>query len=105
MPGWPPKLSAAQLQRLSTLIVGTEPRQVQFACVLWTREMVQESIRGEFGGRRSAGSVGRLLGTLGLSPQRPLGRAWQADPEAVEGWQREQFPAIRAAAKREGATI
>ena len=53
----------------------------------------------------SAVSVGRLLRTLGLSPQRPLWRAWQADPEAVQRWSDEEFPAIRAQAKAEGATI
>src|ERR671921_617795 len=48
---------------------------------------------------------GRLLRTLGLSPQRPLWRAWQADPEAVQRWRDEEFPAIRAQAKADGATI
>ena len=43
--------------------------------------------------------MGRLLRTLGLSPQRPLWRAWQADPDAVQRWQTADFPAIRAQAK------
>jgi transposase len=30
VPGWPPKLSGGQLQRLSTLVVGTDPRQLRF---------------------------------------------------------------------------
>ena len=53
----------------------------------------------------SAVSVGRLLRTLGLSPQRPLWRARQADPDAVQRWRDEEFPAIRKQAKAEGATI
>jgi hypothetical protein len=53
----------------------------------------------------SAVSVGRLLRTLGLSPQRRLWRAWQADPDAVQRWKDEQFPAIRAEAKKVGATV
>jgi hypothetical protein len=40
-----------------------------------------------------------------LSPQRPLWRAWQADPQAVQRWRDEEFPAIRAQAKADGATI
>jgi len=72
---------------------------------LWTRDMVRELIRREFRVSLSAVSVGRLLRTLGLSPQRPLWRAWQADPDAVERWKSEQFPAIRKQAKTEGATI
>jgi hypothetical protein len=50
-------------------------------------------------------SVGRLLRTMGLSPQRPLHRAYQQNPEAVQRWKDEEFPAIRATAKAEGATI
>jgi transposase len=105
VPGRPPKLSGEQMRRLYTLIVGTDPRQLQFELALWTREMVRELIRRLFRVSLSTVSVGRLLRTLGLSPQRPLWRAWQADPEAVQRWKDEQFPAIRAAAKAAGATI
>ncbi len=105
VPGRRPKLSAQQLGRLYALIVGTDPRQLSFAFALWTREMVRALIRREFGVALSAVSVGRLLRTLGLSPQRPLWRAYQQDPDAVEVWKSETFPAIRAQAKAEGATI
>ena len=67
--------------------------------------MVRELIRREFKVSLSAVSVGRLLRTLGLSPQRPLWRAWQADPDAVQRWKDEEFPAIRKQAKAEGATV
>lgn len=48
---------------------------------------------------------GELLANLGLTPQKPLQRAYQRDPEAIEKWQRETFPAIAAQAKAEGAEI
>jgi hypothetical protein len=67
--------------------------------------MVRELIRREFRVSLSAVSVGRLLRTLGLSPQRPLWPAWQADSDAVQRWHDEDFPAIRAEAKKAGATI
>ena len=105
VPGRPPKLNGSQLRRLYGLIVGTDPRQLSFEFALWTRDMVREVIRREFDVRLSPVSVGRLLNKLGLSPQRPLWRAWQADPDAVQRWQQEDFPAIRAAAQAEGATI
>ena len=82
VPGRPPKLSGAQLQRISTLVVGNDPRQLQFVFALWTRAMVRELIGREFGVRLSEVSVGRLLRKLGLSPQRPLYRAYQQNPEA-----------------------
>jgi transposase len=105
IPGKPPKLNGEQLRRLYTLIAGADPRQLQFEFALWTRDMIRELIRREFNVALSAVSVGRLLKKLGMSAQRPLWRAWQADPEAVRRWQGEEFPAIRAQAKAEGATI
>lgn len=105
VPGRPPKLSGSQIARLYALIVGRDPRQLSFAFALWTRDMVRQVIRREFGVALSVVSVGRLLRTMGLSPQRPLYRAYQQNPEAVARWKAEQFPAIRAAAKGEGATI
>lgn len=105
VPGRPPRLSGGQMRRLYALVTGADPRQLEFEFALWTREMVRTLIRREFGVALSAVSVGRLLRTLGLSPQRPLWRAWQADPEAVARWKDEQFPAIRAQAKKDGATV
>ena len=105
VPGRPPKLTGAQMRTLYTMIVGADPRQYAFEFALWTRDTVRSLIRREFNVALSAVSVGRLLRTLGLSPQRPLWRAWQADPDAVQCWREEEFPAIRKQAKAEGATI
>jgi transposase len=105
VPGRPPKLSGSQLQRLYGLVVGNDPRQLRFAFALWTRAMVRELIRREFGVALSEVSVGRLLRKLGLSPQRPLYRAYQQNPEAVARWKAEEYPAIRAQAAQVGATI
>ncbi len=67
--------------------------------------MVRELIRREFGVALSVVSVGRLLRKLGMSPQRPLHRAYQQDPEAVDRWKREEYPAIQAEAEAAGATV
>jgi len=69
VPGRPPKLTGAQLRRLHGLIVGVDPRQLEFPFALWTREMVRTLIRREFTVHLSAVSVGRLLRTLGLSTE------------------------------------
>jgi len=46
-----------------------------------------------------------VLKKLGPSPQKPLRRAYQQDPDAVERWRRKDFPKIQALAKRSGAVI
>ena len=105
VPGRPPKLSGPQMRRVYELVVGNDPRQLSFDFALWTRDLVRLVIMREFGVSLSVVSVGRLLRTLGLSPQRPLWRAWQQSPDAVARWKTEQFPAIRAQAAAEGATV
>jgi transposase len=92
VPGRASKLTGQQMGRLYALIVGADPRQLSFAFALWTREMVRELIRREFVVALSAVSVGRLLRTLGLSPRRPLWRAYQQNPDAVDVWKSETFP-------------
>jgi transposase len=105
VPGRPPKLSGPQLARLYGLVVGNDPRQLRFAFALWTRAMVRELIGREFGVALSEVSVGRLLRKLGLSPQRPLYRAYQQNPQAVARWKAEEYPAIRELAAQVGARI
>src|SRR6266545_3307888 len=105
VPGRPGKLSGELIARLYALIVGSDPRQLSFAFALWTRDMVRQVIRREFGVALSVVSVGRLLRTMGLSPQRPLHRAYEQNPEAVARWKTEEYPAIRKAAQQQGATI
>jgi transposase len=105
VPGRPPKLSGSQLQRLYGLVVGNDPRQLRFAFALWSRAMVRELIGREFGVALSEVSVGRLPRKLGLSPQRPLYRAYQQNPQAVARWKAEEYPTIREQAAKVGATI
>lgn len=105
VPGRPTKLTGEQIRRIYTLVVGADPRQMSFDFALWTREMIRELIRREFGVTLSVVSVGRLLKKLGLSAQRPLYRAYQQNPEAVEEFTTRTYPALRQRAETENATI
>jgi transposase len=99
------KLTAGQMSQLYRLITGNNPRQLSFGLALWTRGMIQELIFRQFEVRLSLASVGNVLKKLGLSPQRPLYRAYEQDPEKVAQWKEEVFPQIQARAKKEGAAI
>jgi len=103
--GRPTILSDEQMVRLYGLIAGKDPRQYSFEFALWTRVLVAELIRVKFDVVMTPQGIGKLLRRLGLSPQRPLYRATQQDPEAVARWRAEEFPAIREQARREGAEI
>src|SRR3984893_6328338 len=67
--------------------------------------MIQELIFRQFGVRLSMVTVGKVLGNLGLSPQRPLYRSYEQDPEKVRKWKEETFPQIQQRAKQEGAAV
>lgn len=103
--GRPPKLTEAQQLYVMKLVVDNDPDQLRFEFALWTREMVRELILRRFSVDLSPKSVGRLMRRWGLSPQRPLRRAYEADPAAAERWKTEEYPAIRALASEVGATI
>lgn len=101
-PGAAPKMSEEQMARLWTMIVGRDPRQAAFDCALWTRQLVGALIRREFGVEFTPQGVGRLLRRMGLSPQRPLVRAY---PERVRRWTQEEYPAIHADAAATGGSL
>jgi transposase len=104
-PGRKPQLSDRQMAQLRGWIIGQDPRQLQFEFGLWTREMIGELIKRKFGIDFTPQWVGKLLHRLGLSPQRPLVRAYEQDPERVERWKTEEYPKIRAQAITAGASI
>src|SRR5262245_816708 len=103
--GRPTVLSDKQMVQLYGLIHGKDPRQYSFDFALWTRGLVGDLIHLKFGVRLSRVTVGRVLKKLGMSPQRPLYRAYQQDPEKVRKWKEETYPKIRADAADVGATI
>lgn len=104
-PGRRSKLTDRQMAQLRGWIVGADPRQLQFEFGLWTREMIAELIKRKFGVRFTPQWVGKLLQRMGLSPQRPLVRAYEQDPEKARRWKEVEYPKIRAHAISVGASI
>ncbi len=103
--GRPRSLTPRQEQQVFRWINGKDPRQYGLDFGLWTRSVVASLIESRFGLRLGLTAVGALLAKLGLTPQKPLQRAYQRDPEAIEKWQRETFPAIAKQARASGADI
>ena len=103
--GRPRTLTAAQERQVFRWVKGRDPRQYGLDFGLWTRKVVAELIAQKFGVTLAVTAVGELLAKLGLTPQKPLQRAYQRDPEAIERWQRETFPAIARQARAEGAAV
>lgn len=103
--GATPKLNAKQMVKLAKIVKEKNPLQLRFEYALWTLAIIKELIRREFSVSLSEVSVGRLMRRLGFSPQRPLYRAWQQNPQLVDEWRTKEYPKIVAKAKREKALI
>lgn len=103
--GRPKKLTPSQIRWVYKTIRDKDPQQLKFKFALWTRSIIADLIKRQFGLKLSRSSVGRLLSQLGFSCQKPLYRAYQRDPELVKQWKDEVFPLIQKRAKKEGATI
>jgi len=100
-----PKVGAKALRWIYDTVTMKNPLQLKFTFALWTSKMIAELIRRKFGISLSKASVCRLLNQMGLSPQRPLWRAYQQRAEDVQRWLDEEYPRIRRLARREKATI
>jgi hypothetical protein len=87
------------------LVRETTPDQLGLSGFLWTRDGVAELIAQRSGRWLARTTVGGYLRGWGFSPQRPQRRALEQNPAAVARWLAEEFPAVRARAKREGGVV
>jgi transposase len=103
-PGRPPKVSPEQEARVRA-VLKLNPRPFGFDFELWSQAMVAQVVEREFGVSLSASAAGALPHRMGMSPQKPVVRAYERDPERIRCWTDQEFPAIRQRAAEEGARI
>src|SRR5262245_22804473 len=100
-----PCLPRHQVNQVVRLIRDRCPDQLKLSFALWTRQAVCHLLSQRFELEVSVWTAGRYLAAWGLTPQKPLRRAYEQDPVAVQRWLKEEYPAILARAKREKALI
>jgi transposase len=99
------KLKGWQSASIVRTIMSKTPDQLDFGFMLWTRDAVAELIEDRFKVRLSKWTVGRLLKQWGMSPQKPVKKAYQQQPEIVKNWLDKDYPRIARKALREKAEI
>ena len=100
-----PKLTENQKKQVRRWIVGKDPRQYGFDFGLWTRGIIAELIADKFSVSLTLPSIGRLLTSLDITPQKPLRRAYERDEKQIQQWKEQKYPELRKRAKRRGADI
>jgi transposase len=98
-------LTAEQEEQIQRLICDKRPEQLKLDFALWTRAAVMLLIERECGIRLPVRSVGEYLKRWGFTPQKPIRRAYEKSPVAVQKWLDESYPEIKQRAKEEDAEI
>jgi transposase len=98
-------LSDAQARRIRECIDYYSPDDLGIPHALWTRRAVRELIRKEFDIDLAERTVGEYLRRWGYTPKKPSRHARKQDPDEVEQWLEETYPAIEEQAARENAEI
>ncbi len=99
------KLTASQAARVKKRIIGKMPDQLKLPFYLWTREAVRRLILREHGVKLALSSVGNYLKAWGMTPQKPVRRAYERDDAQIARWLEEEYPRIAREAQRQRAVI
>jgi transposase len=98
-------LTVEQEQKIQGLICDRRPEQLKLEFALWSRAAVMQLIERECGVSLHVRSAGKYLARWGFTPQKPIKRAYEQSPAAVQAWLDETYPAIAQRARAEGAEI
>ncbi len=93
-PGRPLKLAASERKRLVRMLLKGTMRQ-GYRTNLWTTARIAELVEREFGVRYHPDHIGRLMHSLGWTPQKPERRTLERDEEEITRWKRKAWPLIK----------
>ncbi|MHB0970563.1 MAG: winged helix-turn-helix domain-containing protein [Thermoanaerobaculia bacterium] len=92
--GRPPKMTTVQRTELECILL-RGATAAGFPTDLWTCPRIAEVIREHFGITYHVDHIGRLLHSMGWSPQKPTRRAVERDNEAIRTWIRRDWSRIK----------
>lgn len=93
-PGRPPRLAKPLKRRLERLLL-KGAGQCGYPTELWTCPRIAQLIDRKFGIHYHVDHIGRLLHSMGWSPQRPERRARERDEEAINRWVKTEWPRLK----------
>jgi transposase len=99
------RLGVRKLKQLRKWILSRDPRCFGFNDALWSLRIIAELVLTKFRVKMTLAGISKLLKHLGITPQKPLRRAYERDPQRVKDWQDVELPRIVKRAKRKGAMV
>lgn len=97
--GRPLKIAEKEMKTIVSMLQ-CDAMQYGFETPLWTCKRLQQVIRQKTGKKLHTTSVMRWLRKWGMTSQKPKRRATQQDENAVKKWLAEEWPRIKAHARR-----
>lgn len=104
-PGVGRTLTQSQEDSIQRTIIDKRPEQLKMDFFLWSRAAVGLLIEQEYGIKLHVRSVGKYLKRWGFTPQKPIKRAYEQNPVAVQAWLEGEYPGIEQRARLEGGEI
>jgi transposase len=98
-------LTKKQEQVLRKLLTDRNPQQLKLPFALWNRKAIQSVIYQMWRVRIAIRTIGDYMKRWGFTPQKPLKRAYERSPKAVQHWLDDTYPGIKSRAKKEKAEI
>lgn len=98
-------LTVEEQREIRQTIINKAPEQLKLAGFLWTLAKISEYIWKTYHKKVSVRSLSNYMKRWGLTCQRPTKRAYGQDIARIEKFKSEEYPAIAARAKAEGADI
>jgi transposase len=99
------RLDREQERSIQRMLVDKTPDQLKLPFALWTRKAVQEAIVQHYDVKLPIRTVGEYLHRWGFTPQKPVKKSYEQQPERVKKWLDEEYPGIARKAREEGAEI
>jgi transposase len=99
------RLTPDQEKEIKAIIIDKHPEQMKLKGCLWTRKNIHDLIERKYKINMPLSTLGYYLQRWGFSVQRPIKKAYKQNPEQIQKWLKEEYPAIRERAKTEKAEI
>lgn len=98
-------LTQKQEEVLKKLLIVKNPQQLKLPFALWNRKAIQSVIYQMWRINIAIRTIGDYMKRWGFTPQKPMKRAYERSPKAVQHWLDDTYPEIKTKARKEKAEI